>query len=114
MRQIPTGQRRHLVILENPGAPVADADGGYTHTWAACTPSTWYVAIEPPSARDLERLAHDTVTASRASVMAGPYHPQITTQTRITFGTRVFSVAGLDNPEERSIDLVVLAVEVIA
>ena len=112
MRQIPSGARRHVVRVQNPGASVPDADGGYTYPWVDAAPPTWYVAIDPPTARDLERLTHDTIVSARASVMAGPYHPAITTQSRITFGARVFSVAGVDNPEERSIDLVVLAVEV--
>lgn len=108
------GALRHSIVLENPGTPTADNDGGFTQTWTALTPSPVPAAITPASARDLERLAAGTVLSTASHVITMRYHSGVTTQTRVTFGTRQFSVVGVINPDERNEWTVVTAVEIVS
>jgi SPP1 family predicted phage head-tail adaptor len=103
----------HRVRLENPGPPVADGDGGYTEVWTALTPSPVWASIVPATARELERLVAGTVQASATHVVRVRFHPQITTETRLTYGTRVFSVTGIQNTDESDIELVLTCQEVV-
>lgn len=106
------GQKRHLVTLENPGPSVPDGDGGYTQTWASL--GSRYAEVKPATARDLERTAAGTVLASASHLVTIDYHPLVSTQTRIVFkGTRVLSVVGVSNPEERDKDLILVCVEMV-
>jgi head-tail adaptor len=105
------GQRRHLVTLQNPGPPIPDGAGGYTESWTDLTPATVWVSLQPAYARDVEYLAAGTVAASATHVVTGPYHPGVTTQTRLVLGPRVFHVTGVGNPEERGIELILLCQE---
>lgn len=108
------GDYRHTVHVENPGPPVADADGGFTQTWSDAVPAYWPCSIDPATTRDLERVAAGTILATASHVVKGRYHPQITTQTRLMFGTREFHVTGVSNPQERNIQTVALCEEVVA
>lgn len=108
------GQRRHLVTLQNPsGPPVSDGDGGFTHEYVDLDPPTRYAEIKPATVRDLERVAAGTVLATATQIMTMDYHAGITTQTRVLFNARQFSVVGVSNPEERNIDSVLQCVEVV-
>ena len=108
------GALRHRIVLENPGDPVADGDGGFTQTWTALSPSPVSASIMPATARDLERIAAGTVLSTATQIVTMRHHSGVTTKTRITFGTRTFNVTGVMNPEERDIETVALAVEVVA
>jgi head-tail adaptor len=108
------GQRRHLVTLENPGPPVPDGGGGFTETWAPLSPPTRMAEIKPATARDLERVVANAVESTASHILTMDYHAGVTTETRITFGTRVFTVDGLQNPDERNIDHVVACTEVVS
>jgi head-tail adaptor len=105
------GQRRHAVLLQNPGPPIPDGDGGYTQSWTDLTPSLVWVSLQPAYARDVEYLTAGTVGASATHIVTGPYHPGVTTQTRVVFGTRVFSVTGVSNPEERNVEMILMCQE---
>ncbi len=107
------GSRKHLVMLQNPGPAVPDGDGSYTQTWTDLTPPTLYVSIDPATARDLERVAAGTVIASATQIVKGPYHPQVTTQTRIIFNSRRLNVTAVRNPDERNVTLELVCVEVV-
>jgi head-tail adaptor len=107
------GQKRHLVTLENPAAAVPDGDGGFTQVWTALTPPRMRAEIKPATARDLERLAAGTVLSSASHVVTMDYHQQVTTATRVVFGTRLFSVTGVSNPEERNIETICVCVELL-
>ena len=78
------GDYRHLVLLQSPGSPVPDGDGGWTETWSDLSPSTWHVSIEPATARDLERVSAGTVMSTASHIVKGRYHPGVTTKTRIS------------------------------
>lgn len=107
------GEKRHLVSLANPGTPVPDGDGGYTVVDAPLTPATAWADIRPATARDLERTVSGTVLSTATHLVTMDYHPQVTTQTRLTYNGRSFSVTGVANPEERNVELVLAAVEVV-
>lgn len=108
------GDFRHLVLFQNPGAPVADGDGGFTQSWTDLVPGTWHVSIEPATARDLERVAAGTVLSTASHIVKGRYHSGVTTKTRMVFGGRTFSITGVANLEERSTHMELIAVEVVA
>lgn len=107
------GARLHLVLFQNPGAPVPDGDGGFTQTWTDLSPATWHVSIEPATARDLERVAAGTVLSTATHIVKGRYHPTVTTATRMIYGGRTFSITGKANLEERDIFMELIAVEVV-
>lgn len=108
------GDERHLVRLQNPVTTIPDGDGGFTQTWADLTPATWHVSITPATARDLERVAAGTVLSTATYILRGKFHPQVTTQTRVLFGARAFSVTGDMNPGEQNIDMILVCVEVVS
>jgi SPP1 family predicted phage head-tail adaptor len=105
--------RPHRVTLQNPGPGIPDGDGNTTQTWTDLAPPALSVKIAPATAAALERLAAGTVLATATHLITGPYHPQVTTQTRILYNGRQFSVKGVANPEERNVELVLVCVEVV-
>jgi len=105
------GALRHSIVLENPGPAVPDGDGGFTQAWVPNLPSPVWASITPASARDLERLVAGSVQSNATHVVRIRYHANISTQTRVTFGTRVFEVTGVQNPDERNIELVLICQE---
>lgn len=107
------GDYRHTVLLQNPGTPTPDGDGGYTQSWTDCVPPTWQCSIEPATVRDLERVAAGTVIATATQIIKGHYRPDVTTKTRLVFNGRRFSITGVQNPQERGITLELTAVEVV-
>lgn len=109
-----TDAYRHLVLLQNPGPAVPDGDGGTVPSWTDLVPPTWSCSIEPATAKDLERVAAGTVLATATQIIKGRYRADVTTQTRLIFGGRTFSITGVANPEERRIRLELVAVEVVA
>lgn len=110
---IPAGERRHYVTFANPAEPASpDGDGGYTQTFPALDPAGLYVQIATATARDQARHIAGTIASTATHVLRGPFHPGVTTLTRITFGTRTFNVVGVENLEERSIDMELLCAEV--
>lgn len=107
------GALRYVVTLGNPGDPVPDPDGGYTETFTPLDPPTWACSIQQAAARTLEALGAGSVVAQATHVLRGRYHPGITTQTRITFAGRIFSVIYVANRDERGIETDVVAAEIV-
>jgi head-tail adaptor len=116
--QIASGARRHAVTLSTLGPPVANGDGGFTQAPIALVPSPVYAAIRTPTARDLERLAAGTVLSTQTLLVTLPFHPGVTTTTRLAWTdpagrAHVANVTGVNNPDQRCIDLELVAVEVV-
>jgi head-tail adaptor len=113
------GQKRHRLTLENPGAKVPDGDGGFTQTWAALSPPMVYAEIKPATARDLERVVSNVVQSTASHIVTCDYHSGITSQTRVSWtGPRdgrahVGVVTGVQDPEERNVELVLAVEEVV-
>jgi SPP1 family predicted phage head-tail adaptor len=110
-RRTPAGQRVHVITLQGPGVPVPDGDGGVIQSWTDLDPPTVKASITAATARDIENLAAGTVIAQAAHVITMPYHPHVTTATRVQFRGRSFSLTNVINREERNIQLVCLAIE---
>jgi SPP1 family predicted phage head-tail adaptor len=106
--------RPHRVTLQNPGPAVPDGDGGYTNSWIDLVPPALNVEIKPATAADLEHVAAGTVLSKATSIITGPFHPQVTTKTRLVFNGRIFNVTGDQNIEERNGEMVLVCVEVVA
>jgi SPP1 family predicted phage head-tail adaptor len=106
--------RVHRVTLQNPGPAIPNGDGGYTQTWTDLAPASMNVSIERASVENLERMAAGTLIASATHIIEGPYHPQVTTQTRVLFNGRSFSVKAVQNRDEINVDLRLACEEVIA
>jgi SPP1 family predicted phage head-tail adaptor len=105
--------RPHLVRFQNPGPAVPDGDGGYTQTWVDASPATLWVSVEPASQQALERLGAGSVIATATHIVRGQYHAGVTTKTRVLFGGRELHVNGVANIEERSIDMAIVATELV-
>jgi SPP1 family predicted phage head-tail adaptor len=108
------GKRPHRVTFQNPGPPVANDDGGFTQSWTDLTPAALSVEIKAATQQDLERVTAGTVLATATHLVTGPFHPQVTTKTRILFNGREFHVNGVANPEERSVEMILVCSEVVA
>lgn len=108
------GAKRHLVSLANPGTAVPDGDGSFTQVDAPLTPATAWAEIKPATARDLERTTSGTVLSEASHIVTMDYHPGVSTQTRITFNGRTLNVTGVSNPEEKNVELILTAEEVVA
>lgn len=108
------GDRPHRVTFQNPGPAVPDGDGGTVVTWIDLNPPALSVKIAPATAADLERVTAGTVLATATHIVTGPYHPQVTTQTRLIHDGRTFSVTGASSPDERHVEMVLVCKEVVA
>lgn len=104
------GTLRHLITLQTP-ASAPDGDGGFTDTWTDL--ATVWASIVPATARDLERVVAGTVQSSATHLVTIRYLAGVTTKTRVVFGSRLFSVTGVQNPEERNISLVLVCQEIV-
>jgi head-tail adaptor len=93
---------------------VPDGSGGFTETPVPLSPPQMYAEIKPATARDLERVVSNAVESTASHLLTMDYHAGVTTETQITFGTRVFTVDGVQNPEERNVTLVLACTEVVS
>lgn len=105
------GQLRHRVAVENP-TRASDGDGGYVDTWAAASPSPVWAAIEPATARAIERQAGATIEGPIDSLVTLRYHAGVTMKTRLVFENRTLHVRGIQNLQERDRFLVLACQEV--
>jgi SPP1 family predicted phage head-tail adaptor len=103
------GELRHLITLQTPSTAAPDGDGGFTNTWTDL--ATVWASIVPATARDLERVVAGTVQSSATHLVTIRYLAGVTTKTRVVFGSRLFSVTGVQNTDERNISLVLVCQE---
>jgi SPP1 family predicted phage head-tail adaptor len=110
------GYLRHRVTLETP-TTVPDGEGGFTETWAVLglrIPA----AVEPATARELERVAANTVTTTASHLVTIRYLPGVTTKTRVTFHdgptNRILSIEGTHDDEERHRMLILQCTEAVS
>ena len=111
----PIGQRRLLVTLRNPGVATPDGQGGSTTLWYALDPPTAYCRIRPATGKDSERVAAGTVLTTLSRIVALPFHPGVTTDTKLewTDGAGIAHTANVTSvqADERSRELELIAVE---
>ena len=104
------GQYRFLVLVEAPGSLVPDGDGGWIETWEPLAPPTWKVGIRPATSRDAERAAAGTIVTHQSHVIRGRFHPQVTTETRITdHEGHVYQVTSVNNLDHMNTELELIA-----
>jgi SPP1 family predicted phage head-tail adaptor len=108
---IPIGLRRHRVDVSNP-TRTADGDGGYTDSWSAASPASMWARIEPATASVIERVVGNTIEAPISHIVTMPYHPGITTKSRLSKDGTYYSVRGVQDVDLRHVELV-LACEVL-
>lgn len=106
------GPLRHMVTLQNPGTVVPDGEGGWTTV--DTSGAEVFASIEPATQRDLERLVANSVGSDASHVVTMRYIPGVTTKTRLLFNARTFDVVGVQNPEERNVELRLACVERVA
>jgi SPP1 family predicted phage head-tail adaptor len=107
------GDRPHRVAFQNPGPPISDGDGGFTQTWTDCAPLALSVKVEAATTAALERTTAGTVIATATHLITGPFHPQLTTQSRALFNGRLFQIASVTDREERQQEMVLVCVEMV-
>ncbi len=95
------GKLNKRVTLANATTTTPDSDGMY----AALSPDTVWAAIEPLAPQN----TGDRVTTHAVRLR---YHPQVTLETKITYGTRELFVKGIQNVGERNRELRLLCEEV--
>lgn len=123
-RRLIAGDLRHLVSLDNPtsGTPTSE---GTAQTWAPLSPGEMWASIDPATARELERVVAGAVQSTATHLITIRYHPQVTTQTRVTKGPRAaddsleegsleFHVTGVQNPELRNEMLILVCEQVVS
>lgn len=121
-RRVRIGERRHLVSLDNPTS--VSTSEGMTQTWAPLDPPEMFAAIQPAAARELERVVANAVQSNATHIITINYHPQVTTQTRVTKGPRnpdgslpsesvEFHVTGVQNPDFRNEILILVCEQVV-
>lgn len=78
-----------------------------TASQPALTPSTWWARIEPldPTTSDGTRMQ-----ASRVTIR---YHPQVTLDTFIRYGSRILLVKGVQNVDDANVEQILFCEEVI-
>jgi head-tail adaptor len=101
------GQDRELVTFENPDPPVPDGEGGYTQTWTALVPATWYVRVRAATARDAEKVTAGTVITHVSHLVHGRYHPGVSTLTRMIWKGQTYQVTSVvSDARDREMELV--------
>lgn len=104
------GDRTTLVALFA-STPVFNADGSYSMVLAPLTPATWWVRVQSGAATDMERVMSGTSGTRASYVVAGAYHPGVTTSTVLDFtdqsgATHRLYVNSVVNPEFRNIETI--------
>jgi len=119
VRRASIGERAHRVALTGPGGEaVPDGDGGYTVVPAPLDPPAVWAQITPATTADLERLAAGTVLASATLLVTMPFHPGVNNNTQLAWTDaaqrpHTANVVGVVNVDERCVELIVGAVELV-
>lgn len=103
--------RPHLVALTAPGELVPDGSGGWTQGSAPLVPPTWQCQIQPATVRDLEQLTSSAIASQATAVITGPYRPDITTETVLTYRGKTYRVNGIQSPDELLAETVLFCTE---
>jgi len=115
----PISARPHRVLLDEPGATIPDGDGGWTQGWDPLDPPALWAAVEQATKYTLERLASGAVLSTATHIVTLPFHPGVTTQTRVRWTDprlrdHVANVVGVIDHDGRCAELVLGVVEVVS
>lgn len=95
------GQHNRSVTLWRTPQASGDADGFFE----ALSPSSWWAQIQPLTSSDAGRSIFHQVTMR--------YHSQVTMDTRVLYGARELFVRGVQNMDERNVELRLLCEEIV-
>jgi hypothetical protein len=101
------GDWRHVVTVQNPGP---------AGTWTDLVPATWCISMAQQTGDDIGVFiepAAGTPLSSASWLVRGDFHPGVTTQTRMLFGSQIFAITSVDNVEMRGVELACRAVQVV-
>lgn len=104
---------RHRVSVSSPSS-TPDGLGGYSESYAAATPATVWASIQPATPAVIERVVGNGLEAKVSHVVTVRYHAGITTKTRLTYGSRLLDVRGVQDIREHGEWLVLACEEVKA
>lgn len=102
------GKLRRRITLERL-EQVPDGGGGYTETWVAL--ATLWAAVEP--LRGNERFQAQQVSNTLTHKVTIRYRAGVTPKMRIVYGSHVFAIEAVIDPEERHERLELLCSEVV-
>ena len=100
------GRLRHRVELQSP-SETANAFGEVTDSWA--TDATVWASIEPLSGSEGQIAKQTNPLVTHRVIMR--YRSGVTPRNRVKFGTRIFEVTQVFNPDERGESLRLVCVE---
>lgn len=103
------GKLRHRVTIQSEST-TADGGGGFTLAWTDVT--TVWAAVEP--LKGAERLRGQQLEAAVTHKITIRHRSDVTTKQRLKFGTRLFNVRAVINPDERDRWLELLCEEGVA
>lgn len=87
-----------------------DGEGGYTELPTVLATNV-PAAIEPATARDVERRVGNTIASTVSHIVTIRYLQGVSTGTQVVFGARRLYVRGVQNPEEKNEQLVLACEE---
>ncbi len=102
-----SGQLRHRLILQSKFSVARDTYGAETVTWG--TEKEVWGSIEPLTSR--EDFQAQQMQSDDTHKMSRRYLDRVRPDWRIKFGTRIFDIKSVINPEERNIEWTLLAKE---
>ena len=103
---IPAGRRNKRITFQKPVAPASRFTAG--ETWSAVC--TCWASIEPKSGREYWNAQQvQSAVTHRIKIL---YRAGITADMRIQHGERYFHIASVIDPDERHIELEIIATEV--
>jgi len=111
MSKISVGERPHRGMFQRPGPPEPDGTG-FVQSWIDMPPAA-YAQITPATQTSLERVAAGTVLSQATHLVVVPYRDGLTTKARFTIDGRNLSILGIQDPEERHRELILICAEVV-
>lgn len=106
MKPAPAGKLRHRVAIQSL-ADVVTASGAFSETWTTVAP-VW-ASVE--HVRGRETLRGHVIVGDATHMITMRYRAGVTRKHRILFGSRVFDIVDVADPEALNVDLIVQAVE---
>ncbi len=103
-----SGKLRHIITIEKLSDGTSDGMGNNIQSWEAVYTNI-PALVSPISAKEAFIGEKNQIAISHRITMR--YAPNVDSDCRIVFGTRVFSIQGVINPDERNIELMIGAKE---
>lgn len=104
------GRLRKRIDIEQQ-ALTSDGAGGDTESWSAFVAGI-YADVEPLTGRELFQAQQVNDELSHRVTVR--YYPGVTSKMRVKYGTRVFLIESIIDPEERHRELQLMTREVVA